>query len=126
MRQLVLLSFFLGCITTHTYSQEAEFDCKDLKKGKFMMTGPSGGDIDIRRTKKKQIERYNREKQKYKFSIIWTSDCTYELRLLKSSNKDEIERPTIAVQVIENSRTQYTARISTNNGPPKEVEIFKW
>ena len=55
------------------------------------MTGPSGGEILVKRKKKVQIERYNRENQKYKFLIKWIDDCSYTLTLYKAKGKSSVK-----------------------------------
>ena len=62
-----ILLFFINSISSQDII--AQLECKKFRKGKFEMTGPSGGDIKIKRKNKYQFERYNRENQKYKFLI---------------------------------------------------------
>lgn len=65
----------------------SELDCSSYHKGKFVMSAPEGDVIRIKRTKKYQIERYNRDGKKHKFKIEWTGDCEYILTLVKTTSK---------------------------------------
>ncbi len=92
------------------------------------MTGPSGGEIRMIRRKKTQFERYNREHQKYRFKIEWTSDCSYTLTLKKvkgkRSAKDYIGSK-VYVTIIAAKEDYYTAKSKTEEGVVTEIEITK-
>lgn len=61
-------------------------DCSFYKTGRFILSAPEGDQINIKRTKKYQIETYNKAHKKHKFKIEWTSDCEYILTLLKTTS----------------------------------------
>jgi hypothetical protein len=58
--------------------------CEEVRKGNFYCSSPNGGFVYIHRKKKKQIEKYNDEKQRFYFRIIWLDDCSYQLTLTKT------------------------------------------
>ena len=92
------------------------------------MTGPSGGDIKIRRKNKYQVERYNRERQKYKFFIEWTSPCTYMLTLQKVKGKKSAKRfegSIVYVEIVAVTNDSYTAKSRTQDGTITIIEIEK-
>jgi len=92
------------------------------------MTGPSGGDIKIIRKKKYQYERYNRERQKYKFLINWTSPCTYSLTLQKVKGKKSAKRyegAIVYVEITKVTHDSYTAKSRTEDGTVTIIEIEK-
>ena len=90
------------------------------------MTGPSGGEIKIKRKKKYQHERYNREHQKYKFSIEWTSACSYVLTLQKVKGAAKrFEGEKVYVEIINYKKDYYTAVSRTEKGVTTTIEITK-
>jgi len=126
----IVLTFILLFSITFISSQDVikQLECKRFIKGKFEMTGPSGGDIKIKRKKKYQFERYNREHQKYKFSIEWTSPCTYELTLQKVKGKNSARRfegAKIYIEIIDVTDDSYSARSKTEDGKVTIIEIEK-
>ncbi len=119
--------FFLLFILSFTnYGQETNLDCSSIKKGRFLMAGPQGGSIKIKRTKKLQIERYSRQKISYKFYIEWIEDCTYILKLKKSRIRSLIDKSEIEIRVTITSldKHYYTAQITGKNKTGfEEIEI---
>lgn len=119
----------LSSIIHLSYAQE-EIDCSDFKTGKYHYIPPNGGEVNIRRTKKKQIERYNDENQKFIFSIHWIDDCNYELTLknakgLPRAQKKEIIGSSLTCTVIDANLGHYTVIISSSdNKPSEEVTIY--
>lgn len=90
------------------------------------MTGPSGGEILVKRKKKVQIERYNRENQKYKFLIKWIDDCTYTLTLYKAKGKSSVKRyygVNVTYKIV-NIGDDYHEVINTSEPDKKLIEIF--
>lgn len=126
MRLITLL--ILLFITTFSFAQSKKDSCYYFRKGKYVMTGPSGGDIKIKRKKKYQYERYNRERQKYKFKIEWTSACHYVLTLQKVKGKKsakKYEGSKIYVEIINYKEDYYTAKSRTEDGTITIIEIEK-
>lgn len=126
----IFISFILLFSLTSVSSQDIieQLECNKFKKGKFDMTGPSGGDINIKRKKKYQYERYNREHQKYKFLIEWTSPCTYKLTLQRVKGKKSAKRfegSIVYVEIIDVTNDSYTARSRTEDGTVTIIEIEK-
>lgn len=108
---------------------QQELDCSEFKTGKYHYTPPNGGEVSLKRTKKKQIERYNDENQKFIFSIHWINDCTYELILsnargLPRERKKEILGTKLVCEVIESNLGHYVVLISSEDQPKEEVTIY--
>ncbi len=121
-----ILLFFINSISSQDII--AQLECKKFRKGKFEMTGPSGGDIKIKRKNKYQFERYNRENQKYKFLIEWTSPCTYKLTLQKVKGKKSAKRfegSVVNVEIVAVTNDSYTANSRTQDGKITIIEIEK-
>lgn len=111
---------------------QTEIDCGDFKTGKFIYTAPGGGEVSIKRTKKKQIERYNNEHQKFIFEINWLDDCTYDLTLvnakgLPKEKKQEIIGSTLHCIVTASRLGHYEVTIlSGNKSQPTELTIYSF
>ena len=126
----ITICFILLFSITSISSQDiiAKLECDNFRKGKFEMTGPSGGDIKIKRKNKYQFERYNRERQKYKFLIEWTSPCTYALTLQKVKGKSSAKRfegSVVYVEIVDVTNDSYTAKSRTQDGTITIIEIEK-
>ena len=126
----IILCFILLFWITEISSQDNidKLECEPFRKGKFEMTGPSGGDIKIKRKNKYQFERYNRERQKYKFLIEWTSPCTYTLTLQKVKGKKSAKRfegSVVYVEIVAVSNDSYTAESRTQDGTITIIEMEK-
>jgi len=132
VKQLAYLSIIVVSLLTSNSmfaqynSIDSTFNCHNLHKGKFMMTGPSGGDIHIKRKKKYQIERYNRERQKYKFKIEWINECAYTLTLVKAKGKAAVKKyygVNVTFKII-NKGIDYHEVINLSHPNEKPIEIF--
>jgi hypothetical protein len=126
----IFISFILLLFINSISSQDMidKLECEIFRKGKFEMTGPSGGDIKIKRKNKYQFERYNRERQKYKFFIEWTSPCTYTLTLQKVKGKNSAKRfegAVVYVEIVAITNDSYTAKSRTQDGTITLIEIEK-
>ncbi|WP_258541671.1 hypothetical protein [Parvicella tangerina] len=105
-------------------------DCRDFKTGRFHYIPPNGGEVTIRRTKKKQIERYNDENQKFIFEINWLDDCSYDLVLvnakgLPKEKKKEIIGTQLHCRVVAVSLGHYEIEISEGaSSKVEELTIF--
>ena len=122
----VILLFSITAISSQDII--AKLACETFRKGKFEMTGPSGGDIKIKRKNKYQFERYNREHQKYKFLIEWTSPCTYTLTLQKVKGKKSAKRfegSLVYIEIVAVTNDSYTAKSRTQDGQITTIEIEK-
>ena len=100
--------------------------CRKVKRGRFIMVGPQGGSIKIKRTNKIQIERYSRQRIKHRFYINWIDECNYELTLKKSRIKSLLDDTEIKlfVKITEVNRYYYSAEIRSNeNKNPETIEI---
>lgn len=132
VKQLAYLSIvFVALLTSKSiFSQnnsvDSTFKCQNLHKGKYMMTGPSGGDIHIKRKKKLQIEHYNRERQKYKFKIEWIDECAYTLTLVKAKGKAAVKKyygVNVTFKIV-NIGNDYHEVINLSHPNEKPIEIF--
>ncbi len=126
-----IISFFTIFLAFSTVSlAQDEVDCSDFRKGKFSYTPPNGGEVIIRRTKKKQIERYNDENQKFIFEITWLDDCRYELILvntkgLPKEKKKEIIGTSLQCKVVAASLGHYEVEITSESSfKPQKLSIY--
>jgi hypothetical protein len=91
---LTTLLLLVGIGISPCWSQN-ENPCVEVKKGDFYCSSPNGGFVYIHRKKKKQIEKYNDEKQRFYFKIHWLDDCSYKLTLSKTKKVDRSTRKKI-------------------------------
>ncbi|MEY3398200.1 MAG: hypothetical protein RL220_794 [Bacteroidota bacterium] len=92
--------------------------CKDVKNGKFEITAPESGTTYITRSGDEQRERNKKLGYDVIFSVVWTDECTYELRPKKLIKGDPLIMGD-GTHVVYNSITdisaeQYTVIVSTN------------
>ena len=80
----ILILLLYSCITSTYNAQDKLILCNTVKKGRFVVSGPEGGSIKIKRTYSIQTERYSRQNVRFKFDIEWIDDCNYVLTLRKS------------------------------------------
>jgi hypothetical protein len=92
---------------TTPYWSQNESLCEEVRKGDFYCSSPNGGFVYIHRKKKKQIEKYNDEKQRFYFKINWLDDCSYKLTLSKTKKVDR----TIRKQIIGTTATYYILEV---------------
>lgn len=83
MKQLILLTVLSLFFMPLRSQGQNGFD--DLKVGKFTYEGKEG-EIEIVRTKNRQVEIYNNGKSKLILKIDWINDSTYVLTHIKSIN----------------------------------------
>lgn len=129
--RLNIISVFLLLFGAFQHSMaQQEFDCSDFKTGTYHYIPPNGGEVYLKRTKKKQIERYNDENQKFIFTIEWIDECTYKLTLknakgLPKAKKKEIIGSTLFCKVIDANLGHYTVNINnSDNKTSEEVIIY--
>jgi hypothetical protein len=76
-------------VTFFSYSQTKPTDCSLFKTGNFAYRDSSTNSIwEIKRTKKKQLEKNNITGVVIKQKIRWVSDCEYELTQIWSNKKE--------------------------------------
>lgn len=63
---------------------QGSLDCSSVKTGKFILYDDTVGPTVIKRSKKYQVEKNKTLGVKVKYVIVWLSECTYELREIKS------------------------------------------
>jgi hypothetical protein len=122
----IFIFFLLHSITG--FSQEST-DCLDLKKGNFYCSSPNGGFVYIERGKRKQVEKYEDEKQRFKFKIYWLDDCSYKLVLVKTKNvakalRKQIIGTSITYFIIELKEGYHTVYFIDANGTKIETKLF--
>jgi len=121
----------LFATATHSIGYPQEIDCSNFKKGTFFYTPPNGGEVWIKRTHKKQIEKYNDENQRFIFKITWDSNCEYTLVLRKTkgvdrSKKKEIIGTTLKCKVLKEELDHYLVTLTPNNvSSPQTMTIYK-
>lgn len=126
MRAVFVLSFITFSFAG--LSQQTNLDCSNFKKGRFVVSPPTGDIIEIKRTKKFQKEKYNRKGKVHKFSIEWTSDCEYILKLVKtpSNQKDAYLGRGLFCKIVEENGDYYTCIIITPEHPEgRTCEVTK-
>lgn len=80
----LLLLLFAGKISAQAPTAS---ECKDFHTGTF--TYKNIPNVIIERDSLYQIERDPTDGSYIKMSITWTSDCTYELRLIKTNKRKD-------------------------------------
>lgn len=125
MKLNIISILFILFASTQTVNAQDVVDCSEFKKGSFHYIPPNGGEISVKRTKKKQIERYNDEIQKFIFEINWTDNCSYDLVLVKvkglpKEQKKEILGTTLHCKVVSASLGHYEIEITSAN--PTNIE----
>lgn len=75
-----ILALFLFAILLSLNSFGQKTTCQFLHEGTFKVTTKESGETFITRTKKYQIEENALMGYKVVFDIIWTDECSYELR----------------------------------------------
>lgn len=123
MKQLILITL-LNLLISPVFSQDQNsFD--DLKTGKFAYEG-NEGEIEIIRTKKKQIEIFNNGKSKLILKIKWLNDSTYVLTHIKAKNAVGClqKGDTIKAIILNRNGNRYECSYSSNRcGDGKSVFI---
>ena len=124
------IKYLIGCLlivfTVFINAQNKIPNCKKVKKGRFIMVGPQGGSIKIKRTHKLQKERYSRQRISHKFYIEWVDECNYILTLKKSRIKSLLDETQVKlyVKITEVDRYYYSAEIrSSEKDQPETIEI---
>ena len=121
-----IIGYMLILFSYQTFAQNNIPKCEKVKRGRFIMVGPQGGSIKIKRTNKIQIERYSRQRIRHRFYIEWIDDCNYVLTLKKSKIKsllDDIEIK-LYVEITKVDRYYYSAKIRSNEkANPETIEI---
>lgn len=84
----LLILLFLGFATSPLLAQEpTAAECKQFRTGTFYVK--SMPNVIITRDDKFQTETDPATGKYVKMSVTWTSDCTYELRLVKTTIKKD-------------------------------------
>ena len=120
--RLIFVIFILGL---SNYALTQTENCSSFRTGSYFYTPPNGGEVTFRRTKKKQIERYNNEHQRFIFKINWTDECEYTLTLHKTKGvnrkiKKQIIGTVLHCVIIKAELGHYTMQIDGEND--SEVE----
>lgn len=112
---IILFCTFFFCSFVHG---QDSLSCSTFRTGQFYCTSPNGGEIFINRKRKKQIEQYNKENQRFIFQVNWLSPCTYELTLLKTKRvakrvKRHIIGQRLLCHIIETKEDEYVIKIAS-------------
>ena len=116
---IIALVFSLG-----TLAQE---DCAKIKNGTFKSVEEGRGDLIIIRKGKVQTEEHAATGLKLTMEVVWTSDCTYELRNVRVV-KGEFSNPfpagaVLHNEVIEVSDKSYRVRSWLSIAPDQKFEF---
>jgi len=132
MKVILYITFLLLLLFSilSPISAQQKLDCEDLKIGRYYCSSPNGGFVYIDRGKRKQIEKYEDEKQRFIFRIIWLDDCSYSLTLTKAVNvekslKKTIIGTTITYYIIENKDGDHIIYFIDNQGKRVETALFE-
>lgn len=84
----LLIILFLFIASSHLFSQEpTASECKQFRTGTFYVK--SMPNVVITRDENFQVETDPVSGKYVKMSVKWTSDCTYELRLVKTNKRED-------------------------------------
>lgn len=130
IKKLLKLLIILLTYTSSIAQTKDSLDCETLKKGRYYCSSPNGGFVYIERTKRKQIEKYENEKQRFTFKIHWIEPCVYELTLVKTKNvtkeiKKQIIGTVITYHIIEHKDNDYTVYYIDKEGNRFETVLYE-
>lgn len=77
--------------------RENDLDCSEIRTGKFRIQDENSGITIITRTDKFQIEENEKLGYKWKLSVTWINDCTYQLKPVEDLLDPGAELPTMIV-----------------------------
>ena len=123
LKQIILLTL-LTLVFKPIFSQD-QIDFEYFKTGKFTYEGKEG-EVEIIRTKNKQIEVYNGGNSKLILKIKWINDSTYVLTHKKSINAPGcLEKGDwIKATILNGSKDQYECSYTSNRcGEGKSIFI---
>ncbi len=122
----ILILILYSWLTLTFNAQEKLIPCNTIKKGRFVVSGPEGGSIKIKRTHRIQTERYSRQNVRFRFDIEWIDDCNYILTLRKSKiiSLKKTSDIKLYVTITDINKYYYKALIRANeNSIAEEIEI---
>ena len=125
--KIVLLLFCFAFCGFNGAAQDS-LNCSGFHRGVFIINPPEGDFIKIKRTKKYQVEKYNRKGKKHKFSIEWISDCEYILKLVKTraKNKESYLGKGLFCKIINGTDDYYTCIVITpDHTAGRKCEVTK-
>ncbi|MFN3916670.1 MAG: hypothetical protein ACK4K0_02910 [Flavobacteriales bacterium] len=126
MRLLLVIGFLI--LASDVVSQNVSADqCRQMHKGRYIMESPGGGNIYIKRKRKKQHEYYLKTGNKYVFSIVWTEDCIYELIFLRGNSKHDrqFKGNKLKTEIVHFSYDTYECVLTDKEGNQFTVLITK-
>lgn len=117
---IISIVLLASACSTGLFAQSNSIDCSEFRKGKYFYTSPNGGEVTFKRKKKKQIERYNMENQRFIFSIIWSDNCHYTLTLVNAKGidkklKEEIIGSKLQCEVLAVELGHYKVKMTTED-----------
>lgn len=105
----------------------AQVDCSKLKNGNFKSSEAGRGDLLISRKGKVQTEEHVATGVKLSMDIIWTSDCSYDLKNIKVLKGEFVNPfPSDAVvhnEIIEVNNKSYRVRCWVSVAPDQKFEF---
>lgn len=107
-----------------------ELDCSEIKTGIFRIKDENSGTTLITRTDKFQIEENEELGYKWKLSVTWIDDCTYQLKPVEDLLNPKAELPTMIVtcEISEVNSNYYQQVSSSDSGSFRKstkVEILE-
>ncbi|MBE9577408.1 hypothetical protein [Flavobacterium proteolyticum] len=125
-----LFYFTTLLILLSSISFAQSLDCKKMHVGKFELVSETSGTTIIERNKNTQTETNKTMNIRTSYDLVWTSECSYELRnrkVLEGTSKF-VMKPTdvIRVEIIKIEGKKLTVKITSNfSDKVAEVEISK-
>lgn len=126
--RLFYFTTLLTLLSSISFAQS--LDCKKMQVGKFELVSKTSGTTIIERTKNTQTETNETMQIKTSYDLVWTSECSYELRnrkVIEGSSKF-VMKPTdvIRVEIIKIEDAKLTVKITSNfSDKVAEAEINK-
>lgn len=110
-----------------TIASYGQPDCSKVKYGSFKQADEGNGELVITRKGKTQIEENTKIGLKISLDVVWTSDCTYELKNAKVLKGDFPQMPEGVVlynEIIEVTNKYYRVRSWMNFAPDEKTEFI--
>lgn len=129
-RLYTLICIICSILISNKAISQVVNECIDLRKGSFYCSSPNGGFVYIERGKRKQIEKYEDEKQRFKFKIYWLDECSYKLVLVKTTNvakalRKQIIGTSITYYIIELKDGYHSVYFVDKEGNRVETKMFE-
>jgi len=123
---IIVAGLLLSCKNDNKNELVKALDCSSVKTGTFKYANKTFADWVIERTDSASVE-YNPETGMTIYSsVVWISDCEYELHIEDLDNSDKVAVISSVLRVVITDITEdgYKCTSYTNNGP-EEFEMIR-